>query len=102
MPSKATIRGIQWSVGVDSITDNTIVQLEISKASAREVGINGAQQCISEHYIYGNFVTSGLSILTANDFAPVNVPVIQGQIIYGHAAVAGTVVYYASALIQWE
>jgi hypothetical protein len=35
-------------------------------------------------------------------FFPVDVPVTQGQIIYLHAVVVGTVTYFATFLLQYE
>lgn len=102
IPSKTRIRGVQFSINVDSVTDNTGVTIEISRASAREIAVNGAQQSIAEASFFGNFVTSGLSLGGVNFFAPCDVPVIQGQIIYLHATVAGTATYYATAILHYE
>lgn len=101
IPSKGRIRGIQFSVLLDSITDNSSVQCEVSRSSAREIAVNGAQQSIAEIAASQNFVTSGLATSGLNIFCPCDIPVIQGQIIYLHAAVAGTLTYNCTALISY-
>jgi hypothetical protein len=101
MPSATRIKGVQVAFMVDSITDNAAVQIELSRASAREIATNGAQQCIIEQAIYGNFVTSGLAQFGINQFFPVDIPVIQGQLIYLHAVVTGTATYTFTGIIHW-
>jgi hypothetical protein len=101
IPSAAALKGIQVAVRVNSITDGAQVNLEVSRASAREIAVNGAQQAILEVALEGNFVTSGLAQAGINQFFPVSVPVTQGQIIYLHALVAGTVVYDATFIIWY-
>ena len=100
IPSATIIKGVQCSCNFDSITDGMQVILEVSRASAREIATNGAQQAICEVSAFGNFVTSGLAQMGINQFFPVHVPVVQGQLIYGHALVAGTV-NYAATFILW-
>lgn len=102
IPSKARIRGVQWCAHITSQTDGSYAFIEISRASARETQTNGAQQCVSEVTIGVNFTTSGLSQNAVNLFAPVDVPVVQGQIIYLHAAISGTLTFRAECLIQYD
>lgn len=82
---------------MDCITDNGQVNCEVSRASAREIAVNGAQQCVLEVSLASNFVTSGLAQTAVNEFIPLDVPVVQGQIIYLHALVTGTVTYNFTA-----
>jgi len=93
IPSKSRLRGALVCMWVDSITDNAQVNCEVSKASAREIAVNGSQQCILEVSSASNFVTSGLAQGAVNLFVPLDVDVIQGQIIYLHALVTGTATY---------
>lgn len=102
IPNASTIRGIQWAIRCDSITDNAALDVEISRASAREIAILGAQQCISESAIQSNFVTSGLTTFGENHFAPVSVKVVQGQLIYLHVVVTGTLTYVVTALLHYS
>jgi len=102
IPSASVIRGIQCAVRINSITDGAQVDLEISRASAREIQTNGAQQAIVQVAMEGNFVTSGLAQSGVNQFFPCSVSVTQGQIIYLHALVGGTVVYDATFIINYE
>lgn len=103
IPKASTIKGIQIAFALDSATDNGAFNMELSRASAREVAVNGAQQCICEVTQYGNFVTSGLNATGVNVFLPVDVPVTQGQIIYLHAAIlsGGAATYYFTGIIWY-
>ncbi len=102
IPSAGRIRGIQVDVSADSITDNAQVDLEVSRASATEINVNGSQQCVCQVGLRNNFVTSGLAAAAVNVFFPVDVAVTQGQIIYLHAVIVGTVTYFGTFLIQYE
>lgn len=101
IPTAATIKGVQVAIRINSITDGAQVNLEVSRASAREIAVNGAQQSIVEVAMEGNFVTSGLAQAGVNQFFPVSISVTQGQIIYLHALVAGTVVYDATIILHY-
>jgi hypothetical protein len=87
---------------MDGIVDSSSIDIEISRASAREIAVNGAQQTIAEAVGFHNFVTSGLTFSGINFFAPVDVGVDQGQIIYLHAVVAGTASYVATAILHYD
>jgi len=102
IPNKSRIKGVQWSLLMDSITDGATLRVELSRASATEIAVNGAQQCISEVGMYGNFVTSGLAQFSQVVFLPCDVSVVQGQIIYLHAVVAGTLNYFAMGNIHYD
>lgn len=102
IPSAGTIRGVQASVRINSITDGAQVDLEVSRASAREIAVNGAQQSIVQVAMESNFVTSGLAQAGVNQFFPVNVTVTQGQLIYLHALVAGTVTFDATFIVHYD
>jgi len=101
IPNRGTIRAVQWAVRLNSITDGAQLDLEISRSSAYEIAVNGAQQSISEVAFEGNFVTSGLAQNGINLWVPVNISVDQGQIIYLHARVAGTLTYTATAILHY-
>jgi len=101
IPSASTIRAIQWSVILDSITDGVLVQLELSRSSSRETNVNGAQQCCAEIALASNFVTSGLAQPTPNGIFHVSLPFAQGQILYTHALITGTVTYHVTWLLHY-
>lgn len=101
IPSRGKLRGIAVALWADSNTDNAQVNCEVSKASAREIAVNGAQQCVVEVGIGGNFVTSGLAQFGVNQFYPLDVDVVQGQIIYLHALVTGTLTYNFTGVISY-
>lgn len=102
IPSAGRLRGIQCAISADSITDNAQLSLEVSRSSATEIAINGSQQCVAQIEARQNFVTSGLAPIGINAFFPLDIPVVQGQIIYLHAVIVGTITYYATFLIQYE
>lgn len=100
VPSACRLIGIQWAVNFDSITDNGVCTLEVSAASATEIATNEAQQCIGELRYQSNFVTSGLVNGAVNLVVPVpGVPWAQGQKIYLHAVISGTITYTGGAVL---
>jgi len=100
IPGASRLIGLQWAVNFDSITDNGIVVMEISAASATEIAVNEAQQSISQICYQSNFVTSGLVNGAVNLFVPVpSVPWAQGQRLYMHATVSGTAVFTGGAVL---
>lgn len=99
IPTAGRIIGVQFAVRYNSITDGGQVDLEVSLASAREIAVNGAQQCVAQIAFESNFVTSGLAQSGVNLFVPVDVRVTQGQIIYLHTVVGGTIVFDATCLL---
>lgn len=99
IPSAGRIVGIQASILLDSITDNGVVRLELSKVPTNQIATNGALDPIAEFGQYSNFVTSGLDCSGQCLFLPVNVTCRQGEIIYLHATVGGTATYYANFIL---
>jgi hypothetical protein len=102
IPSASTIRGVQVCISADSITDNAQLDLELSRSSATEIAVNGAQQCIVQATVRNNFVTSGLTAFGVVTFLPCSVPVVQGQIIYLHAVIVGTITYFCTFIIHYD
>lgn len=100
IPSRSTLVGVQAAIGLDQVADNSNIALELSRASATEVGVNGAQQSIAVFRSFGNLATNGTPGIQINTFFPVNVELDQGQILYLHSAVCTTTTYYAE-LILW-
>jgi len=98
IPSATRIVGVQWAIAVDAVADNAVCNLEVSAASATEIGTNGAQMCISEFRSYNNLVTSGMTLNSYNFFVPVDFAVRQGQLIYLHANIT-TATYFATAIL---
>lgn len=101
IPSATRIKGVQVQAFIDCVTDNGACQLEISQASASEIAINGSQQCIVTIGMFSNFLTSGLAQFGVNQFFPVDVAVAQGQILYLHALVSGTLTYTFTGLLWY-
>jgi len=99
IPSAGRVVGIQYSILLDSVTDNGIVRLELSKVPTNQIAVNGAFDPIAEFGQYSNFLTSGLSANGVVGFLPVNVTCRQGEIIYLHATVGGTATYYANFIL---
>jgi len=99
IPRRSRLVGIQWGCRFDNITDNASCVLELSLASATEIAVNNAQQCISECHFWSNFVTSGATNAGTNLFVPVDTSLEQGQNVYLHAVVSGTLTFYANAIL---
>lgn len=99
IPSAARILAVQWALDFDSITDNGACAVEISRASTTEMAVNASQQAVAEVRWFSNFLTSGLAVGNINMFSPVDISVFQGQIIYLHHIITGTVVCRGGALV---
>jgi hypothetical protein len=102
IPQSATIRGVQVCFSADSITDNAQATVEVSRASATEINVNGSQQCVVQVDLRSNLLTSGLTAPSVVCFLPTAVPVTQGQIIYLHAVIVGTITYFATFIIHYD
>lgn len=101
VPSAGRILGIQVALGIDSVTDNAMVRLELSKVPTNQIATNGALDPFLEVNLAGNFATSGLAQTGVNQFFPVEIPVRQGEIVYVHATVGGTATYYFNAILHY-
>lgn len=101
VPTAGRIAGVQIALGVDSVTDNAMVRLELSKVPTNQIATNGALDPFLEVNLAGNFATSGLAQTGVNQFFPVDIPVRQGEIVYVHVTVAGTITYYFNAILHY-
>ena len=101
IPSPARIMGVQIALGIDSVTDNAMVRLELSKVPTNQIATNGAMDPFLEINLAGNFATSGLAQAGVNQFFPVDIPCRQGELIYVHATVGGTATYYFNAILHY-
>ena len=101
IPSQARIKAAQVSLSVDSITDGAAVKLEFSKIPTTQIDTNGAQDPFLGLRVFGNFVTSGLAQMGVNHTFPLDVECRQGEIIYVHTEVAGTVVYDLNVIFHY-
>jgi hypothetical protein len=101
IPQSSTLKLIQAAIRYNSITDGGQCDLELSYASAREIQTNAAQQSILAVAFESNFVTSGLCQTGVNQVYPVRAPFKQGQFIYLHALIGGTIVYDATFLLHF-
>jgi hypothetical protein len=99
IPSRSRLVGVQWGVWFDCVTDNASFVLEVSRSSATEIAVAGAQQCITEIAFRQNFVTSGLAPGMVNLWIPTDVPFEQGQIVYLHGVVVGTITATGGAVL---
>lgn len=100
MPWATTIRMIQTAVRVDSVTDNAYLNLELSYSSAREIATNNAQQCVLELAWANNLLTSGMTASGINQWFPGQWTFKQGQFLYLHALVTGTLTYDSTFLLH--
>lgn len=101
IPSASTIKGVLACLRADSVTDNGNLALEMSKVPTSLIATNGALDPFFHIDFYSNFVTSGLSNGGQNIFVPLHVPCRQGEIVYVHAFVSGTVTYYFHAILVY-
>jgi hypothetical protein len=85
---------------IDAIGDNGSLQVELSAASATEIGTNEAQQSLGEVNAFNNLVTSGMTNVAINKYTPIPaVPFAAGQKIYMHTVISGTLTYKGGATL---
>lgn len=101
IPSTSTIIQILAAIRINSITDGAQVDLELSRASARQIATNEAQDSIAQFAIESNFVTSGLAQGGQNVVVPMRESFKQGSRLYLHALIGGTVVYDATFTVYF-
>lgn len=102
IPTSARIMGVQIALGIDSVTDNAMVRLELSKVPTNQIATNGSQDPFLEINLAGNFLTSGLAQTGVNQFFPVDIPCRQGELVYVHATITGTATYYFNAILHYS
>lgn len=86
---------------IDSITDNSAVRLELSKIPTSLIGSNGAIDPFASFALFGNLVTSGLSQIGLNQCFPLDVECRQGELVYVHALVSGTLTYFFNGVFHY-
>lgn len=99
VPSASTIKGILASLECLAKTDGARLAVELAKVATSQIAINGALDPFFEMRADTSFVTSGLIQGAQNIFVPLHVPCRQGEIIYLHAFVSGTVTYYFNGVL---
>ena len=100
VPGNARLIGVQWAVDINSSADDASCILELSAASATEIAVNDAQQCLSEIRVLQTLVTSGMIFAGIQQWVPIPmVPVAQGQRLYLHTVIAGTLTFRATAML---
>jgi hypothetical protein len=102
IPASTKIRGAHVNLACNTITDDAQVRIELSKVPTNQIAVNGALDPFLEFGIYQNFVTSGMSAPGVPLlFVPLDVDCRQGEIIYLHATVSGTVVYFCTIILSY-
>lgn len=99
IPSKVTLKGVQYAFSADSVADNGLVVVELSKVPTSQIAVNGAQDPFFEARFFVNLVTSGMASPGANGFCPLSVPCRQGEIVYVHVSVTTSTYYFNAILI---
>lgn len=101
IPSASRIKGIAVNLEFGSTTDSAEVRCELSKIPTSQIAVNGAIDPFLEVGFRGNFVTSGLAQNGINQFFPVDIECRQGEIIYLHVTIAGTITYKFNAIMHY-
>ena len=86
---------------LDSVTDDSGVRIELSKVPTSLVGVNGAIDPFAMVSGRISFVTNGLSQNAQNGVIPLAVDCRQGEIIYFHTLVSGTITYFFNAIFHY-
>jgi hypothetical protein len=98
IPTQSRIRAVQVSLMFDMVADNSVFRVELSKASAGQIGTNGALDPFLLLGTYLSLVTSGMQANAINQTFGVDVPCRQGEIVYLHASGATTTFYFNGIL----
>jgi len=101
VPSATRIKGAAVAVSFDCTSDGAACKFELSKVPTSLIDTNGAQDPFLGLRWFGNFVTSGMSQAPINAFYPLDVECRQGEILYVHAEIAGTVVYDINVIFYY-
>lgn len=101
IPVKARIKSIIASLFLDSVTDASIIRVELSKSPVSQIATNGAVDAFFQLGMAGNFVTSGLAQYGVNKQYSLDVDCLAGQIIYLHTFVGGTSVIYFDGILWY-
>lgn len=101
IPVATRIKGVTVCLLIDSVTDNADVSLELSKVPTNQIAVNGAMDPFCQVGASGNFATSGLAQTLTGQFIPLDVQCRQGEIIYLHATVTGTIAYKATFILHY-
>lgn len=102
IPTKSRIKGIQFCLLIDSVTDNADVTISLSKTVTNQNVTNNALDPFVVVGSAGNFATSGLAQFSVVQFLPVDVECRQGEIISAHVTVTGTITYKVTAIIHYS
>jgi hypothetical protein len=101
IPSATTVVGAMVAARFVAKADGGNCALEFSKIPTSQIAVNGAQDPFLQIDHYSNFVTSGLDNAAISTFYPLRVSCRQGEIIYLHAFIAGTVTYYITVIFAF-
>lgn len=92
------IVSIQYSIEIDSVTDNSAVRAEWSFVPASQIAVNDSQGDIAEVNAMRN-ATEGDSISACGQIM-LDVPIQTGQRLYLNTGVAGTITYSVTAYVH--
>lgn len=101
IPTATRLKQVQVALVIDSVTDNANLAIELSKIPTSLIAVNGAVDPFVAIRVFGNFVTSGLSQTNGAWVIPLDVECRQGEIIYLHTFVAGTLTYVFNGIFHY-
>lgn len=94
------IKSVRWAVSVDAPADNAAVELEISTVATLGINTHESPNVIDAVKHLTNMTTSGANAGCINTQRILDFPVAQGERIYLHSAVAGTVSAKTDVLVD--
>jgi len=101
IPSAAKIRGALIAVAIDSVTDNSRLFVECSKIPTSQLLTNGSQEPFLVVGAHVNVGAAGVGFGQINQFVPLDVDARQGEIVYLHVQVTGTLAYWANIILVY-
>lgn len=99
-----TLKMVQFGVLFDSITDNAVLRVQVSKAAVSDFSATGGavSQSVAQFVQQGNFVTSGLAQPCGNLIVDCNDRIRTGEALYINAVASGTLSCNCDILLTIE
>lgn len=104
VPRKGKLKQIMLSARVDSVTDNAVVQIAVSRSATNDVNTAAAAgapttQSLLDDTLQGNFVTSGLAQIESLKQISFDDDVNIGDVLYIHANISGTATFAVNLIL---
>lgn len=94
------IKSVRWGIAIDAATDNAALAVELNSGATSQIATHEGPNVIDGVRAHTNFTTSGLTLSSINVQRLLDYPVGQGERIYLHAVVGGTLSAITEAYVD--